>query len=208
LLRARKGKPAWNCQRQERVMPMQYRVLRYGFFTAGLVLAGFGFLVCLANAMALEGGSESVERLGIFGNIAGSIIAGSVILVGAVISRRLLPLVVVVTGGLSGAAGGWFVGELLFPRFNWLVAGCLAPIGMWLGWLGAASRSRGAVGAALGGTVGALLGALAFPILFNMEGPPMANVFWALAGLLIGGLVGILLGVFVGWSRTEQEQLR
>ena len=185
-------------------MPMQHRLLRYGFFTAGLMLAGLGFLVCLGYALALEGGSEGVERLGILGTIAGSTIAGSVMLVSAAISRRLLPLLAVIMAGLAGTAGGWFVGEILLPRFNWLVAGCLAPIGMWLGWLGAASRSRGAVSAALGGTVGALIGALVFPILFNMDGPPLINVFWALAGLLIGGLLGILLGVFIGRSHTEQ----
>jgi hypothetical protein len=60
--------------------------------------------------------------------------------------------------------------------------------------------------AALGGTLGAVLGALAFPILFNVGGPPVNSEFWALSGLLSGGFLGILLGAFLGRSRSGQSR--
>jgi hypothetical protein len=119
-------------------------------------------------------------------------------------SRRFVPLAVIMVGGLAGAAGGWVLGSLMFAggslNLEWWLAVCCAPIGMWLGWLGGASRSRVAVSAALGGTVGALLGALASPILFNRDGPPANNEIWALAGLLGGAIFGSLFGALIGRS--------
>lgn len=84
-----------------------------------------------------------------------------------------------------------------------MLALCIAPVGMWLGWLGGASGNRVLVGAALAGPVGAMIAGLAFPILFNREGPELENYFEALIGLLIGGFVGSLMGAFIGWSRRR-----
>jgi hypothetical protein len=134
------------------------------------------------------------------------------IVMGAVMSRRFLPFAAIIMGGVAGAAGGWSLGSLLFgggtSLSEWMVAVCLTPVGMWLGFLGGASGSRVAVGAAVGGAIGAMLGALAFPILFNIEGPPTNNAFWALFGLLVGGFLGTLLGAFIGWSRSKQGIVR
>jgi hypothetical protein len=125
---------------------MGSRTLCYGIFAVGLFLAGVGFLVYLGNALAMEGASGSIARLGILGMIAGSIIAGVGIITGAVMSRRFAPLAVVIGGGLAGAAGGWLIGSLLFPGGNWnlerMVAVCLTPIGMWLGLLAGGRGSR------------------------------------------------------------------
>jgi hypothetical protein len=189
---------------------MPNRTLRYGLFTAGLLLASFSFLVCLGNALTLEGRSEAVEKLCIVGTVAGSIIAGLGIITGAVMSRRFVPLAAVIMGGLVGALAGWSLFRLggAESLFEWLLALCIAPIGMWLGWLGGASGNRSVVGAALGGAVSATVAALVFPMLFNREGPPINDYFYMLFGLLVGGILGSLLGAFIGWSRSGQGQVR
>jgi hypothetical protein len=177
---------------------MRYRTLRYGMFVVGLLLAAVSFLVCLGNSMMLEGRKDSIDRFSILGMIGGSTLAGIGIIMGAVMSRRFVCVAVVIMGGLVGAAGGWSLASLMTLNSEWILAVCLFPIGMWLGFLGGVSGSRAVVGSAVGGTVGALLAALAFPILFNMEGPPINNGFWALSGLLIGGFLGTLIGAFIG----------
>jgi hypothetical protein len=189
---------------------MPNRKLRYGLFTGGLLVAGFSFLVCWGNALTLEGRSESLEKLCIVGTIAGSIIAGLAIITGAVMSRRFVPLAAVILGGLAGALAGWSLFRLggAESLFEWLLALCIAPIGMWLGWLGGASGNRVVAGAALGGTVSATLAALVFPILFNQEGPPINNYFYMLFGLLVGAILGSLLGAIIGWSFRRQAQFR
>ena len=120
---------------------MGYRTLRYGIFVAGFLLAGMSFLVCWGNALAMEGWSESVEKLGILGVLGGSIIAGFGIMFGVVMSRRFVSLAVVVAGGFAGAVGGWLLGSLLFPRLAWTAAVCLTPLGMWLGFLTGADEA-------------------------------------------------------------------
>ena len=189
---------------------MPNRKLRYGLFTGGLLVAGFSFLVCWGNALTLEGRSESLEKLCIAGTIFGSVIACVAIITGSVMSRRFVPLATVILGGLAGALVGWSLFRLggAESLFEWLLALCIAPIGMWLGWLGGASGNRGVVGAALGGAVSATVAAIVFPMLFNREGPPINNYFYVLIGLLVGGILGILLGGFIGWSRSRQGQFR
>ncbi len=153
--------------------------------------------------MLLEGRIATLETLSLLGMIAGGIIAGLAILVGALRSRRFVPLVVVLLGGVAGVVPSWWVANW----WSWPLAVFLSPVGMWLGWLGGASRSRTAVGAAVGGTVGAAQAALAFPTLLRTGGYP-DNAFWALSGLPLGGCVGILLRGSVGWLRNEQSQCR
>jgi hypothetical protein len=191
-----------------RVMPN--RKLRYGLFTAGLLLAGFSFLVCRGNALTLEGRRESLEKLCIAGTIVGSVIAGLAVITSAVMSRRFVPLAAVVLGGVVGALAGKSLFRLGYENgsMEWMLGLCIAPIGMWLGWLGGASRHRVVATASLGGAVGALLAALAFPNLFDREVRPLNDDFWTLIGLFMGGVVGILLGGFVGWLRSEQAQVR
>jgi hypothetical protein len=186
---------------------MAYRGLRYGTFAAGLLVAAMSFLVCVANGLAGEGAGDDVTRATFLCVVAGSAIAGGAILTGAVLSRRFVPLAAVLLGGLAGAVAGRSSYRLGYvsPVGEWMLALLIVPVGMWLGWLGGASRSRVMAGAALGGAGGALLAALAFPTLFNSEGPPINDDFWALVGLLAGGLLGSLVGALVGWSSAEKE---
>ena len=211
-------KPCLNLNRQDRharpldagekVMPN--RKLRYGLFTAGLLLEGFSFLVCWGNALTLEGRSESLEKLCIAGTIVGSVIACLAVITSAVMSRRFVPLAAVVLGGVVGALAGRSLFRLGYENgsIEWMLGLCIAPIGMWLGWLGGASGNRSVVGAALGGAVSATVAALVFPMLFNREGPPINDYFYMLFGLLVGGILGSLLGAFIGWSRSGQGQVR
>jgi hypothetical protein len=158
--------------------------------------------LCIAKALEI--------RESFLGVVAGSTIAGGAIIAGALMSRRFVPLAAVIMGGFVGALAGWSYYRLGGGTsiMEWMLALCIAPIGMWLGWLGGASGNRVVVGAAVGGAVGALLAALAFPILINMEGPPIDNNFWALVGLLVGGFLGSLLGAFIGWSGSGRDRYR
>jgi hypothetical protein len=176
-------------------------------FAAGLLVATVSFLLCFGNALAGEGAREEITRVAALGVVGGSTVAGGAIITGAVMSRRLVPLAAVIMGGLVGALAGWSFFRLGGAEtiMEWLLALCIAPIGMWLGWLGGASGNRVVAGAALGGGVGATLAALASPILFNMEGPPINNYFYILVGLPLGGFPGSLLGAFIGWSYGERE---
>jgi hypothetical protein len=189
---------------------MPNRKLRYGLFTAGLLLEGFSFLVCWGNALTLEGRSESLEKLCIAGTIVGSVIACLAVITSAVMSRRFVPLAAVVLGGVVGALAGRSLFRLGYENGSmaWMLGLCIAPIGMWLGWLGGASRHRVVAKASLGGAVGALLAALAFPNLFDREVRPLNDDFWTLIGLFMGGVVGTLLGAFIGWARSGQGQAR
>jgi hypothetical protein len=176
-------------------------------FVAGLLVAALSFLLCFGNALAGEGAREETTRATFRGVVGGSGIAGGAIITGAVMSRRFVPLAVAIVGGLVGAVAGRSlyrlgVGESIM---EWMLALCIAPIGMWLGWLGGASGNRVLVGAALGGAVGAMLAALAFPNLFDREVRPLNDDFWALSGLFIGGVVGSLVGASIGWSRSGKE---
>ncbi len=187
---------------------MAYRAVRYGMFAAGLVVAALSFLRCFGNALAGEGARDEVTRATFRGVVGGSAIAGVAILTGAVLSRRLVPVAAALLGGLAGALAGWWLYSLVVGTsglFEGMLALCLAPVGMWLGWLGGASRNRAVAGAALGGAVGAVLGALVFPTLFNSQGPPINDDFGALAGLLLGGILGSLVGAPVGWSGAGKE---
>jgi hypothetical protein len=177
-------------------------------FVAGLSVATMSFLLCLGNALVGEGAREEITRVAALGVVGGSAVAGGAIITGPVMTRRLVPLAAVIMGGLVGALAGWSLIRLggAHTIMEWLLACCIAPIGMWLGWLGGASGSRVVAGAALGGGVGATLAALAFPVLFNMEGPPLNNYFYILVGLPLGGFPGSLLGAFIGWSYGEKER--
>lgn len=187
---------------------MGYGTVRYGLFIIGLLVAGVSFLVYVGNALTLEGRRDSIETLAILGMLAGSSLAGLGMIMEPIRSRRFIPLAVVIMGGMVAAAGGRLLGSLCFMGGNssteWLLAVCLAPLGMWLGWLG--SGSSVAVAASIGGTGGALLAAAASPVLFNRAGPPANNPFWALSGLLLGGIVGTLLGAFLGRRRHERKE--
>jgi hypothetical protein len=175
-------------------------------FVAGLLVAATSFLWCFGNALVGEVPREEPTTATFLGVVAGSTIAGGAILTGAVMSRRVVPLASVIVGGLGGALAGrslYRVGYVGESR-AWMPALCIAPIGMWLGWLAGASRNQVVAGAALGGAVGALLAALAFPNLFDREVRPLNDDFWALSGLFIGGFVGSLVGAFIGWSHGEE----
>ena len=189
---------------------MGYRTLRYGLFVIGLLVAAMSFLLCFGNALVGEGAREDITRAAALGVVGGSAVAGGAIITGAAMSRRLVPLAAVIMGGLVGALAGWSFFRLggAHAIMEWLLALCIAPIGMWLGWLGGASRNRVVVGAALGGVVGALLAALAFPMLFDREGPAINNDFWALSVLFIGGFIGSLVGASIGWSRSGKDRRR
>jgi hypothetical protein len=185
---------------------MRYRALRYGFFVAGLVVAALSFLMCFGNALAGEGARDEVTRATFLGVVMGSAVAGGAVLSGAVMARRLVPLAAVIIGGLASALAGWSryrmgVGESVM---EWMLAPCIAPVGMWLGWLGGASGNRVVAGAALGGAVGAVLAELAFPRLFDRDVRPLNDDFWALSGLLVGGITGGFVGAFVGRSHGEK----
>jgi hypothetical protein len=130
----------------------RYGLLLYGIFVAGLLLAGLSFLLVCANSLALEGRSESIEKVGFQGKIAGSLVACVAIILRAVMLRRVVPFALVLTGGLAGAVEGWLLGSLWvnganwtlerimagFPipedqwYLEWVMAVCLIPYGMWL----------------------------------------------------------------------------
>jgi hypothetical protein len=131
----------------------RYRLLHYGVFVAGLLVAGLSFLVACANSLALEGWSESTDKVGILGMIGGSIIACVGIMMRAMMSRRVVPFALVLTGGLVGAVEGWLLGSLFVNGASWTLerimadfpipedrrwylegvfAVCLAPYGIWL----------------------------------------------------------------------------
>jgi hypothetical protein len=169
-------------------------------FVTGLLLAAMSLFLCTGKALDM--------REGFLGVVAGSTIAGGAIIAGALMSRRFVPLAAVIMGGFVGALAGWSYYRLGGGTsiMEWMLALCIAPIGMWLVWLGGASGNRVVVGTALGGAVAAMLAALAFPILFNMEGPPIDKNFWALVGLLVGGILGSLLGAFIGWSGNGRDR--
>jgi hypothetical protein len=140
-------------------------------FVAGLLVVALSFLLCFGNALAGEGAREETTRATFLGVVGGSGIAGGAIITSAVMSRRFVPLAVAIVEGLVGAVAGRSlyrlgVGESIM---EWMLALCVAPIEMWLGWLGGASANRVVIGAALGGGIGATLAAVAFPILFNKE---------------------------------------
>jgi hypothetical protein len=148
----------------------RYGLLHYGIFVAGLLLAGLSFLVVCGTSLALEGRSESIEKVGFLGMIAGSILACVGIIMRAVMLRRVVPFAIVFTGGLAGAVEGWLLGSLLvnganwtlerimagFPipegqwYLEWVMAVCLTPYGMWLVLIAGA---RKAVWIFLGGLV-------------------------------------------------------
>jgi hypothetical protein len=148
----------------------RYGLLLYEVFVAGLLLSGLGFLVVCANSLALEGRSESIERVGFGGMIAGSLIACVAIILRAVMLRRVVPFAFVIVGGLAGAVEGWLLGSLWvnganwtpewimasFPipedpwYLEWVLAVCLTPCGMWLVLVAGA---RKAVWVFLGGLV-------------------------------------------------------
>jgi hypothetical protein len=101
------------------------------------LLAGVSFLVYLGNGLALEGASGGVARFGILGMVGGSVVAGAAVILAVVPSRRFTPLAIVLAGGLAGGAAGWLLGSLMFYggryHLEWMMALCLAPVGMWLG---------------------------------------------------------------------------
>ncbi len=127
-------------------MKQQNRRARYGIFAAGLFVAAVSFLVYLVNASTMEGASDSLATLAMLGMIAGSIIAGVGILMGAAMSRGLGPVAIVLAGGLAGATAGWFLGSFMFSggRWNleWMMAVCFAPVGMWLGLLAGGGKAE------------------------------------------------------------------
>jgi hypothetical protein len=168
------------------------------------------FLLPFGKALVGEVPREETTMASFLGVVGGSTIAGGAVITAAVMSRRFVPLAAVIMGGLAGAVAGrsfYRLGCITSIR-EWMLALCIAPIGMWLGWLGGASRNRVVVGAALGGVVGALLAALAFPMLFDREGPAINNDFWALSVLFIGGFIGSLVGASIGWSRSGKDRRR
>jgi hypothetical protein len=74
-------------------------------------------------------------REGFLGVVAGSTIAGGAIIAGALMSRRFVPLAAVIMGGFVGALAGWSYYRLGGGTsiMEWMLALCIAPIGMWLG---------------------------------------------------------------------------
>jgi hypothetical protein len=180
---------------------MQYRVLRYTIFVTGLLLAGLSFLLCFGNALTGEGRSESVENAALIGMGVGSVLSAAAIIAGAAMARRFLPLAASVMGGLAAGIGGYSLWSLNGGTsiFEWMLAGFFAPIGMWLGWLGGASRSQAVVGATVGGAVGAVVAGIAFRVLFNMD-DPIHDGGNALFGLIVGGVCGIVPGAVLGWA--------
>jgi hypothetical protein len=187
---------------------VRHRTLRYSFFVAGLLVAAVSFLVNFGNALAGEGARDEVTRATFLGVVVGSAVAGGAVPVGAAMARRLVLLAAVIVGGLAGALAGWLLYSLFVGTsglFQGMLALCLAPVGMWLGWLGGASGNRVVVGVALGGGVGAMLAALAIPMLLNMQGPN--NDFWELFGLLISGFLGSVMGAIIGRPRSGEGKL-
>lgn len=184
---------------------MGYRALRYGLFVIGLLLSAMSLPLFYFPG---EGAREEIRRPAVVGVVGGSAVAGVAILTGAVMSRRFVPLAAVIMGGLVGASAGWLLFRLggAHSVVEWMLALSLAPVGMWLGWLGGGSRNRVVVGTALGGEIGAMIAALGIPMLFNSGGPELENYFEALVGLFIGGLVGSLVGALVGWSHGKTER--
>jgi hypothetical protein len=50
--------------------------------------------------------------------------------------------------------------------------------------------------ATVGGAIAALAAEVVFPLVFNIDGPPLNNGFYALTGLIVGGVCGIVPGLF------------